>query len=110
MNKEKSLKEILVRLEYLEKEVFGNGKQKKDVPKSKIENFRGISGGIRLLISNNFFDNKKRTFTEIKDSLNEKGYYSSRQAIQVSLDRLSTSKGPLIKIKEKKKNYYAERK
>ena len=75
------------------------------------KDFKGITGGIRLLISrNNFFKNQKKTFTSVKEALNKEGYFSSLQAIQGALDSLSTTQGPLKKIKEGKKNYYAERK
>lgn len=102
-------KKILKRLDRLETAVFGNGKQKKRKPKNKKE-FKGMAGGLRVLISEGFFKNQKKIFTEIKKALNKEHYYSSRQAVQVALNGLSTPRGPLIKIKEGKKNYYAERK
>lgn len=78
--------------------------------RGKAEDFKGITGGVRLLISRGFFKNKKRTFGEIRKDLNKNGYYSSLQAIQTALDQLSGPKGPLVKIKERGKNYYVERK
>ena len=110
MNKEEILKQILKRLDRLEAAVFGNRKEKSEPPSTKKKDFKGVTGGIRLLISQGSFKNKKRTFAEIKEALNKEGYFSSLQAIQAALDQLSISKGPLRKIKEGKRNYYAERK
>jgi len=111
MIKDKIIKQILIRLDRLELTVFGDKeKSKKMVKKERNIDFKGITGGIRLMIFKGFVKNRKRTFNEIKESLNKNGYYSSRQAIQAALDQLSTPKGPLRKIKEGKKNYYAERK
>lgn len=104
----KILKQILSRLEQLENAVFGK-KNLKTKPATNKTKFQGTTGGIRLLVSQKFFKNKK-TFTEIKKRLRKKGYYSSPQAIQTSLNKLSTKKRLLVKFKEGKKNYYAERK
>ena len=109
MDEEKIIKQILNRLNRLELAVFGKKNVKTKLLKSKKE-FKGTTGGIRLLISKSFFKGKKRAFDEIKKDLNKNDYYSSRQSIQASLGQLSTSKGPLVKIKERGKNYYAERK
>jgi len=109
MIKDKMIKQILIRLDRLELAVFGKKSLKTKSLKSKKE-FKGTTGGIRLLISKGSFKNRKKEFTEIKKELRENGYYSSLQAIQTALNKLSTPKGPLIKFKEGKKNYYAERK
>jgi len=110
MEKEKTIKEILERLQRLESVVFVDKKQEKNKFLKTKKDFKGITGGIRLLISRNFFKNQKKTFTSVKEALNKEGYFSSLQAIQGALDSLSTTQGPLKKIKEGKKNYYAERK
>jgi len=110
MDKEKIVKEILERLQRLESVVFGGKKQEKTKFLKTKKDFKGITGGIRLLISHNLIKNQKKTFTSIKEALNKEGYFSSLQAIQGALDSLSTPRGPLKKIKEGKKNYYAERK
>jgi len=110
MYEEKIIKQILNRLNRLELAVFGDKeKSKKMVKRKKDVNFKGITGGIRFLISKSFFKGKKRAFDEIKKELNKYDYYSSRQSIQASLDQLSSTKGLLVKIKERGKNYYAER-
>lgn len=113
MNQEKIIKQILERLKRLETAVFGNRFENKNYEKTskrKSKYFSGITGGIRLLISKDFFKNKKRTFKEIREELNKNGYFSSRQAVQASLVQLSTPQGTLVKIKERGQNYYAERK
>lgn len=102
-------KQIFERLKRLEGAVFGNIDRKNKPFKKQVKSFKGVTGGIRLLISKSFFK-KKRTFDEIKKELHKNGYYSSRQAIQASLNQLSITKGPLVKIRERGKNYYAERK
>ena len=105
---EKILKQILDRLKRLETAVFGEKNLKTKFITNRTK-FRGTTGGIRLLVSQKFFKGKK-TFTEVKKELRKKDYYSSLQAIQTSLNKLSTQKGLLVKFKEGKKNYYAERK
>ncbi|MCP6720417.1 MAG: hypothetical protein KJI72_03840 [Patescibacteria group bacterium] len=99
-------KQIFRQLERLEKAIFDNTKPKSG-PNN--DNFKGVAGGIRLLISKKFFGIKKKTFAEIKKALSNIGYHSSRQAIQAALNQLATTKGPLKKIKEGNKNSYAER-
>jgi len=110
MDQKEINKQIFKRLERLESVVFDNKKSKDKLLENKFKDFKGTTGGIRLLISKSFFKGKKRAFDEIKKDLNKNDYYSSRQSIQASLDQLSTFKGPLVKIKEGKKNFYAERK
>lgn len=110
MTEEKTIEKILQRLDRLERTVFGNDSQKVRLSSDKIEKFKGITGGVRLLISQNFFKNKKRGFTEIKEALIKENYYSSAQAVQGALDNLSTSNEPLRKFKIGGINYYAERK
>lgn len=102
------LKQLESRVERLEKTVFGENFNKKKLVKTKTS-FSGATGGVKLLISQGFFKNKKM-FGEIRKALSKKGYYYSRQAVQEALDNLSGSRGPLVKIRERNKNYYAERK
>jgi len=108
MDQKEINRQILGRLKRLESEVFGNKNSITRIFRAK-KIFKGVTGGIKLLITQGLFK-KKRTFIEIKEALNKKSYFSSLQAIQTALDRLSTSKGPLVKLKQGKKNYYAERK
>ncbi|MBT9170688.1 MAG: hypothetical protein DDT18_01033 [Actinobacteria bacterium] len=108
MTEEKILKQILSRLERLETAVFGEKNLTNKLVRNKMK-FKGITGGIRLLVSQGFFKDKK-TFTETKTKLRKNGYYSSLQAIQTALNSLSVPGGALVKFKEGKKIYYAERK
>lgn len=103
-------KEILKRLERLEATVFSGGKQNGKLLRNKAKDFKGPTGGVRFLISKGFFKNQKKTFTEIKKAFSKEGYIYDRRFIQTSLNSLSKKGGPLIKIKEGRKNYYAERK
>jgi len=108
MNQQKIIKTILDRLDRLESIVLSKT-NKKTAPRPSEKNYKGATGGIRLLISNGLFK-KKVLFPEIKQALGQKGYFYSPQAIQRALDRLSSQKGQLVKIKQMKKNFYAERK
>jgi len=101
------LTEISKRLERLEKAVFG--KTRKRPQEQGTPAFSGATGGIRLLISKNFF-NAKRKLGEVRDALAENGYHYSRQAVQMALKGLATRKGPLALLKEGGTNLYVNRK
>ena len=100
------LKAIIKRLERLEKAIFAEGPGQ--IKPKKTGNFRGLKGGVQLLISQKYF-NVKRTATEVKPKLEEDGYLYSIAAIQTTLNRLSARKGPLVTFKEDGKKYYAQR-
>ncbi len=106
MQRENKKDDIITRLEKLEKAVFGNGKQKETI---KEKNFIGISGGLRFLVSKNFF-NSKKSLTETKAELIKNNYFSSLQAVQTALNRLSGSGKMLITFREGGKKFYAKRK
>jgi hypothetical protein len=110
MSQDKALKDILLRLEKLEQIVFGaqpaNTQRSNKVAK---EEFKGATGGLRLLTTKGFF-NQRRFFSEIETELRKQGYHYSKQAIQTPLNRLSSSNGPLVGLKEKGKKVYAKRK
>jgi hypothetical protein len=98
--------EIIKRIERLEKAVFGT----KDKPVSVIsKQYKGATGGIRLLISNGFFD-KKKNFGEIRKGLSDKDYTYGPQAIQTPLNKMSKPGGLLVAFKESGKKIYAKRK
>ena len=107
---EKILKNILSRLDKLERVVFTTKslKPRKNREKSS-EDYKGATGGIRLLITEGFFDNK-RLFKEVRSKLTQKGYYYSRQAVQSGLNNLSKKNGPLVVLEEKEGKKYAKRK
>ncbi len=104
MKNNHSLNDILRRVEKLERAVFGN----RDRKPAK-HDFKGATGGLRLLVSKGFFD-RKRFFSEIETELQRQGYHYSKQAVQTPLNRLSKSGGLLVGLKEKGKKVYAKRK
>ena len=106
------IKDLVARLEALERAVFGvNAKQgtkrKRAVP--QVDDFKGATGGLRLIISKGFFDSRRK-FSEIEAELNKQGYHYSKQAIQTPLNRLSVQTGPLVGLKEQGHKVYAKRK
>jgi hypothetical protein len=104
MKTDGDLSMFLRRVEKLERAVFGNDKEKIIKP-----DFKGATGGLRLLLSKGFFD-QRRLFSEIETELQNKGYHYSKQAIQTPLNRLSTSNGSLVALRIKGKKLYAKRK
>jgi hypothetical protein len=101
---EKIIKQLESRIERLEREVFGSGK--KPVKKQgAAPGFKGATGGIRLLISKNFFV-EKRAFGEVRKALEKNGYHYTPQAVQMALTGLSARKGPLVALKKKGKKLY----
>ncbi len=111
MSKEKTIEDLVARLEKLEAAVFGQAGQKKKtkVESAKSQDFNGATGGLRLLVSKGFFD-RKRSFSEIETELVKQGYHYSKQAVQTPLNRLSKTGGSLVGFKEKGKKVYAKRK
>ena len=103
-----SLNELAARVEKLERAVFGAGKKKsKKTP--LMNDHRGATGGVRLLVEEGFFD-QRRAFAEVKAELEKRGYHYSPQAVQMPLTRLSRVGGPLVSLTGKGKNVYAKRK
>jgi hypothetical protein len=106
---EKVLKDIVARLDKLEKYVFGEKTFKpSDSPKINKNQFTGPTGGIKFLITESFF-REKRDFTSIRKELEKNSYYYSRQAVNEALKGLSKSSGPLVILKEGVKKLYVER-
>ncbi len=100
----KDLSDLARRVEKLEQAVFGGGK-----PKAVKQSFEGATGGLRLLVTDGFF-NRARYFSEIETELRKRGYLYSKQAIQTPLNWLSASRGPLVSIRDKGRKVYAKRK
>jgi len=103
-----SLSELASRVEKLERVVFGEG----TIPKTVVHPARehgGATGGVRLLVKEGFFD-QRRNFAEVSAELEKHGYHYSRQAIQMPLTRLSKVGGPLVSLTDNGKNVYAKRK
>lgn len=79
----KKIKNLEERISKLEKTVFGN--QTKPV-KNKDKQYKGLIGGINLLIEQGFF-NKPVLVTEVQDELQKEGYYHSIQSTDTRLRR-----------------------
>lgn len=110
-NRASQTTDLIARVEALERAVFG--RNTKSVAKfnaaSPADNFKGATGGLRLLISKSFFD-RRRKFSEIETELNKQGYHYSKQAIQTPLNRLSVQTGPLVSLREQGHKIYVKRK
>lgn len=104
---EKTTKNILTRLDRLEKAVFGSGKRK--IPAVKQEEFSGPKGGILLLVSKGFL-NKRKTAPEVKNELEKNDYNYRIQVVQTALNRLTKNKDPLTTLTVSGKKVYVKRK
>lgn len=107
MNIERVVRDLQSRVEKLERAVFV--KNRKLLGNAEQQNFKGATGGLRLLMTKGFFD-RKRTFREITGALADHHYHYSKQAVQTPLNKLSKPGGPLVGFKEKGKKVYAKRK
>lgn len=103
------LQQIKIRIDKLEAAIFGNRCQEKTTTSNKTEKYVGAKGGILLLIQKGFL-NTIRTASDIKKELEKEGYVYKRQVIQTALNRLSASKGDLVKIDDGGKKAYVKRK
>ena len=104
---DKIIKSLVGRIEKLERAVLVRSKKKSN--DAERENFKGATGGLRLLIAKGFF-NRKQNFGGIKKALVDRGYNYSNQAVQTPLNKLSKAGGPLVGFKEAGKKVYAKRK
>jgi len=104
---DKIIKNLVSRVEKLERAVLGKGKKKSN--DTERGDFKGATGGLRLLIAKGFF-NRKQNFGGIKKALVDRDYNYSNQAVQTPLNKLSKAGGPLVGFKEAGKKVYAKRK
>lgn len=81
-NKER-INELEERILKLEKVVFGTHKKSIKITSSE---YKGLIGGITLLLENGFFK-KPVLVTEVQDELKKEGYYYSIQATDTTLRR-----------------------
>ena len=79
----KPSKTLEERVSDLEKAVFGS---KKPTIKKADEKYKGLTGGLTLLLENGFFK-KPVLVTEVQDELKKEGYFSSIQATDTLLRR-----------------------
>lgn len=108
-------KKILEKLENHEARIrLLENASEKNILKNTIElqanpNYAGPKGGILLLVKKGFLKSKN-TASVVKNELEKEGYVYKIQVVQTALNRLSSSKGPLVKIDENGKKTYVERK
>lgn len=103
---ETDLRDIIRRLERVEKVVFGDKKARQPAQRN---GFAGLKGGLNLLISRGFFKSK-RALSDTRQGLEKHGYHYSAPAIQTTLNRLSKRGGPLATFREGGKKVYVRRK
>lgn len=72
----KQLKKLDDRVSKIERDIYA----KKIKVKPKAQDFKGLIGGIRLLISNGFLDSPKNV-KEIREELKREGYHYSYQSV-----------------------------
>jgi hypothetical protein len=108
MKRQAANSDLETRIIALERAVFGDVPRRNQRVTAK-KAFTGATGGLRLLVSNGFFDQRRR-FSEIEKELNKHGYNYSKQAIQTPLNRMSRPSGLLVSLKEQGHKVYAKRK
>ncbi|MCR4314050.1 MAG: hypothetical protein NUV84_02270 [Candidatus Uhrbacteria bacterium] len=81
---------------------------KKSASPAKTDYF-GATGGVRYLISQGFFK-EKRDLSTVREQLGKEDYHYSRQAAHEALKTLSKPACPLVNLKEGKRKTYVERK
>ncbi|MEC4847670.1 MAG: hypothetical protein RI100_00580 [Nitrosarchaeum sp.] len=85
----------------------------KPIKSNKIKNgkddYSGRSGGIQMLIDNNFLSNPKLS-AEVYDEMKKNGYYKSPQSVDSALRNVFVKKRILERIKEEGKWKYVVRK
>jgi hypothetical protein len=109
MNEKEQIKNILERLEKLEKEIFSTKKQTLKVGNKKPQNFSGAKGGVLFLLSKKYFD-QRRFAPDVKIELSKNNYNYSIQVVQTALNRIAKGKGELVAMKEGEKKIYVKRK
>lgn len=107
MDKSTILKDLQDRIARLEQVLLG--KRQRMPGKADPGDFKGATGGVRLLTTKGYF-NRKRTFGEIKEALASHGYHYSKQAIQTPLNKLSKPGSLLVSFREGGRKVYAKRK
>ena len=107
MKNDTTLQSLRLRIERLEKAVFGKRELKSE--RAHDVSFKGATGGLRFLVSKGFFD-RKRTFGEINEALTNHGYHYSKQAVQTPLNSLSKAGSLLVSFREGGRKVYAKRK
>lgn len=92
--------------------VLLEGVDKVSVPKKATTaktDYSGATGGVRYLISQGFFK-QKRDLSTVREQLSKEDYHYSSQAVHEALKTLSKQSGPLVSLKDGKLKTYVERK
>lgn len=104
-------KELVARVEKLERAVFGSHSSVELQTKPRSSPRKGPTGGVVMLIEKKFFDPPhRRGLKEVVDALVEIGKIYSPQAVDMALRRLSNPHGPLVRLKEGSRGRYSARK
>ena len=96
----KILENIEQRLSKIEQFLLSEILEKSPVLKTKTtsiksKSYEGVTGGIQLLIDNNFF-NKPKSMREVFDELNREGYFYSLQSADTTLRRIFVVKRKIL--------------
>ncbi len=103
------MQNIIKRLDKIESVLFAV-KNKKVAPTEKPEQvYIGPKGGILLIIKKGYFD-KRRNPGEVASELEKNNYNYQLQVVRNTLNRLSTTKGPLTRLTFAGKLVYVKRK
>lgn len=91
--------------------LIGTSKDMKEKIEGKVKkDYRGLQGGINLLLEENFFGTPK-SMAETKEQLVVKGYHRPKGAVQAALARdFMKKKRILTRIKDEKVYKYVTRK
>ncbi len=108
MSENEQIKNILTRLEKLEKAVFSVAKQPRKA-KEIGQDFSGAKGGVLFLVSRGYFS-QGRFAPDVRTELGKNGYHYSIQVVQTALNRLSKGKVELVAMKNGSKKTYVKRK
>jgi len=106
------IEELEERLTRLEEAVFSERRHEKNGSSAARESRArraGPSAGVRSLIAQHFFESP-RSLGDVRKALDELAYRYSAQAVDIALRRLSRRDAPLVLLRQKGRNFYADRK
>ena len=105
------IEEFENRLARLEEAVFSRRRRTESGSNESSSGTRrtGPSAGVRILIEHRFFESK-RSLGDVRRALSGLGYYFSPQSIEIALKRMSLRDCALVLVRERGRNFYADRK
>ena|SRR3989344_1610280 len=102
----KTIEEHEKRIKRLEEVIF----TKKDTIKPSNKNYKGLAGGIRLLIANGFF-NEPKSVKEVMTEMKREGYHYTQTGVASTLSETFTKSQKILnRIDENKVWKYVLRK